>query len=351
VVATVTPLIDAFRAAKDQFPTENDDFAPELMVLPNGIAELLRSIHEYRSAIPFVVEHVRCAEKFWAQIPMSDTNQWRLGCKNCLEAKIELAETLAAAGDVAEALLAFDECCSFLRDHKATLRPPTLSDMALEDLVALAMSVERNKGLLLTEAGKFAEAEAAFQNARAVLKQEEEAQGTLACLDEEMRVHLGVGELHWLSGRRDQAKTAFEAARQLVAPLSPQLRRSVRGMVLAYLQLLATCPDPTVRDFERALKEAQPFLNAKDAFSLLGAIYHAAGRHNEALTVLTKRVELVDGGTAEDYFYLAMTHGHLGDKKAAAKWYDDAVKWADARNPNTVVLRRLRSDAAALLGK
>ena len=56
------------------------------------------------------------------------------------------------------------------------------------------------------------------------------------------------------------------------------------------------------------------------------------------------------GGDSFDWFFLAMSHWQLDQKEEARKWYDQAVACMDKNQPHTEDLRRLRAEAAELLG-
>ncbi len=50
------------------------------------------------------------------------------------------------------------------------------------------------------------------------------------------------------------------------------------------------------------------------------------------------------------WFFLAMALSQTGDKDQARPWYDRAVDWMEERRPKDPELRRLRDEAAAVLG-
>jgi tetratricopeptide (TPR) repeat protein len=57
------------------------------------------------------------------------------------------------------------------------------------------------------------------------------------------------------------------------------------------------------------------------------------------------------GGGAYDFFFLAMTYWHQGNKKEAREMYDRAVAWTEKNKPDDFELRKFRAEAAALLGQ
>lgn len=55
-------------------------------------------------------------------------------------------------------------------------------------------------------------------------------------------------------------------------------------------------------------------------------------------------------GTAREWFFIAMAHWHLDQKQEARQWYDQAVALQETNAPADPELRRLRAQAASLLG-
>ena len=51
-----------------------------------------------------------------------------------------------------------------------------------------------------------------------------------------------------------------------------------------------------------------------------------------------------------EWFPLAMSLWHLGEKTEARRFYDRSVTWMEERRPNDPELVRLRQEAAELLG-
>ena len=87
----------------------------------------------------------------------------------------------------------------------------------------------------------------------------------------------------------------------------------------------------------------------------LGAAYYRAGRWEEAITTLTKSTELVDGENGSMYFFLAMAHWQLGNKAAAANWYNKAMEWIENSNINWLsdqgqMIYDIYLEAAELMG-
>ena len=68
-------------------------------------------------------------------------------------------------------------------------------------------------------------------------------------------------------------------------------------------------------------------------------------RGSEAFRIASK------GGISHDWFFLAMSHWQLGDKKQARQWYDQAVAWMDKHMPQNEELIRFHAEAAEVLGE
>ena len=77
---------------------------------------------------------------------------------------------------------------------------------------------------------------------------------------------------------------------------------------------------------------------------------HTAGDWTSAVTALKKAIELNSGGHAWDWFFLAMARWRLGENDAALRCYQKAVAWMDSISPGHEELRRIRREAAELLG-
>jgi uncharacterized protein HemY len=117
---------------------------------------------------------------------------------------------------------------------------------------------------------------------------------------------------------------------------------------------LATSADPEFRDPKKAVALATNAVGlapkARHIWNTLGAAHYRAGDWKAAVTALGKSMELRQGGDAFDWFFLAMAHWQMGDKKQARRWYDKAVPWMEKNRPQDEELRCFQAEAAALLG-
>jgi serine/threonine protein kinase/Flp pilus assembly protein TadD len=117
--------------------------------------------------------------------------------------------------------------------------------------------------------------------------------------------------------------------------------------------LLATSPEPRLRDPERAVALAQKAVRQKPIagfLTTLGVAYYRVGKWREAIKNLETATKLRGGPLGEGYFFLAMAHAQLGETEKAKRHYQQAVQWMQDHEPNDPQLLRFRAEAEALLG-
>jgi tetratricopeptide (TPR) repeat protein len=142
--------------------------------------------------------------------------------------------------------------------------------------------------------------------------------------------------------RNDKAKEAEQAYRQAIA---------------VHEQRAAKFPDKPEFQYEWSLSYsdlANILAGRPDQgayWSALGAHQYRAGKWTEAVAALEKSSALPDGPHAgTTALFLAMAQWQLGNKDQARERYDEAVKWVEKNQPQDEQLRRLRAEAAGLLG-
>jgi tetratricopeptide (TPR) repeat protein len=232
--------------------------------------------------------------------------------KSYAVAHFNLGNALYAKGDVNGAIAAFRAATRLKKDYP---------------------EAHNNLGSALAKKGRLDQAIAAFRAATRLKKDYPEA-------------HMNLGIALQNKGRLDEAVAVFREALKL-APNSPLVHNA-----LAWL--LATCPDPKLRDPAQAVKLAKRAVKLAPKvggfWNTLGVAHYRAGQWQAARTALKKSMELSKGGDAGDWFFLAMTTWQLGDKAKARSWYDRAVAWMDKKAPKDPELARFRAETAALLG-
>jgi serine/threonine protein kinase/Tfp pilus assembly protein PilF len=116
---------------------------------------------------------------------------------------------------------------------------------------------------------------------------------------------------------------------------------------------LATDADPRFHDGKLAVELARHVVQVQPRnpgyWNTLGAAYYRAGDCKACVAALEKGISLRKGGDSFDFFFLAMAHWKLGEKKEARARYDQAVQWMGKNRPGDEDLRRFRAEAAELL--
>ncbi len=122
-----------------------------------------------------------------------------------------------------------------------------------------------------------------------------------------------------------------------------------------YAWFLATCPQPVFRDPVRSVNMAQQATglvpDLAEYWNTLGVARYRAGAWKESLTALERSCDLGNGGTAFDFYFMAMAHFQLNHKDKAEKFYEKAQ--ADSGGSTTLIepITHLGQEASALLGK
>ena len=119
--------------------------------------------------------------------------------------------------------------------------------------------------------------------------------------------------------------------------------------------LLATDPDPKLRDPARALHLAEEAVSISAdhvaSWNTLGVARYRAGDWAGAIEVLERSaLSSPDSlGTAFDHFFLAMAWCQLQHEDRGREWYERGVAWVARHRPGHPVLERFREEANSLL--
>ena len=131
------------------------------------------------------------------------------------------------------------------------------------------------------------------------------------------------------------------------------LRPECQSVASHLAWLLATCPDPRLRNPVEAVSLAKKAVEQEPKqgryWNCLGAAHYRARQWNAAVDAFNRSMELREGGSTIDWFLLAMAYWQLGDKVESRKWYDKAVKWMEKNEPEDAEQRRFHLEATALL--
>jgi RNA polymerase sigma-70 factor (ECF subfamily) len=118
--------------------------------------------------------------------------------------------------------------------------------------------------------------------------------------------------------------------------------------------LLTNWPDEKLRNPKEALEAAQRLVKHKRtdrSLILSAAAKYRLGKYQECITELQEARTLGTGIVhLTPAFFLAMAHYRLGDKNAARRWYAGEAARMENNKTNDTIARRLRDEAAKLLG-
>jgi tetratricopeptide (TPR) repeat protein len=162
--------------------------------------------------------------------------------------------------------------------------------------------------------------------------------------------YIELGEMLAQQGKCDEAVALYRQALKI----NPDNARSSAWAHNNLAWLAATSADPKFRDPKQAVTSAERAVTLRPGvakyWNTLGAAHYALGDWKACVQAVTKSMELRKGGASYDWFLLAMAHWKLGEKDKARERYDKAVEWMDKNEPNNEELRRLRAEAAEVLG-
>jgi tetratricopeptide (TPR) repeat protein len=223
------------------------------------------------------------------------------------------------------------------------------------------VSLHNGLGTVRLDAGRLAAAKQDFERALALMEKVPDSiarsPGSSAfLLTGRSRCHVGLGNVLFESGKPDESVREFAAARQdYEAMLKPN--RGVPDPARRYAWFLLTCPVRELRDPKRALDLVRGELNRLEkgdpewaaSLKLVRLATYRAGDWKGSLDYPSMHVP----HRAQDgWFWLVqgMARWQLGDAKAARESYDAGVAWTEKNRPTDLDLRRLRAEAAALLG-
>jgi tetratricopeptide (TPR) repeat protein len=187
--------------------------------------------------------------------------------------------------------------------------------------------------------------------------------GQLGDLDELTRLGMIAWDRNQFAAARDHYLKAIALADSTNdASSQPGLRANLSTSLNNLAWLLATCPDTTLREPERAVKNARRAVEIApqngDWWNTLGVACYRAGQWEEARKALYRSMELRNEGDSMDWFFLALVHLKLGHPERARVWYDKAVAWIrriETEHPyryqyNGDELHRFHLEAAQELG-
>jgi tetratricopeptide (TPR) repeat protein len=265
--------------------------------------------------------------------------------KDYLEAHGNLGIALAGKGRLDEAIAEFREAIRIKKEDPET---------------------HYNLGVALERMGRLDEAIAEFREAIRLKKDYLEAHGNLGnLLGKKGRLDEAIAECREaIRIKKEDPKThanlgATLADNDRLVEAIAEFREAIRlqpNFAYAHNSLawiLATCPDPKLRNYPQAVQSAKKAVQLAPgdgaSWNTLGWALYRTGTWKEAVAALEKSMALSKGGNSWDWFVLAMAYHQLGEKQKARRWYDKAVRWMEKNQPKDVKLRRFRREAGELL--
>ena len=176
-------------------------------------------------------------------------------------------------------------------------------------------------GMTLWIQGRLADAEAVFRESIEWFRHRVDPPEPLLYWQNFGSAHNRLGRLLRNAGREDEARVEFQKAATI------WLER------------------PVLEKIERARVEAEAAPKGADRWHALGETYSAFGQWQEAIEAFKKRDRI--GGSAWQWFPIAVAHQQLGQTSEARAWFDKAIDWMDARQESR--LRQKQAEAAVTL--
>jgi serine/threonine protein kinase len=268
-----------------------------------------------------------------------------------------LGQELSASGQTKKADALFTKALESLAKYPRT---PVETQLAWRER---ALTYER-RGHLRAAAGRFADAEADYRESLALLEKLAKVNKFWAgfvCAAQASSQE-GLGNVVWATGRGPEAKAAFRRAEEIGLQKLRTNPRKDFGVLQVLARFYVNCPDEKFRKPAQAVELAQEALeNARkarpyhlrdevDCWTMVGAAQYRAGNWQAALRAFQQAQKLPVGEQGFNLFFLAMTYWQLGDKDQARSCNDKAALWMNQFRPEDEQLRRLRDEAAALVG-
>jgi tetratricopeptide (TPR) repeat protein len=147
-------------------------------------------------------------------------------------------------------------------------------------------------------------------------------------------------------GNERGAEAAFRSALRAMA----ESAKAANGLSW----LLSTCEDSTLRSPNEAREFAERAVRADPAsanfINTLGAALYRTGDIDGAVRTMDEAIGVRGDGNSEDWYFRAMARWKLGERDAARTDFGRAETWMHEHADASRELRRIRDEAARLLG-
>ncbi|MCI0379141.1 MAG: protein kinase [Gemmataceae bacterium] len=216
-------------------------------------------------------------------------------------------------------------------------------------------TLHQNLGILLRTTKQYEQAVAAYRRAYELDAENTSVLHQFAMTLEEY------GQACRRSAQWEKAMASFAEASHLPRLFEEVGKSKVFRCHRDHAWLLATCPDPKLRNPALALTQAGKAVTLNDtdaeSWTTLGVARYRTRDWDGAVAALERACQLSAGGGAAEHFFLAMTQVQLGRKEQARQSFDLAVKRMKDKqksiNANPVMkeeLGRFHHEAVEALG-
>jgi tetratricopeptide (TPR) repeat protein len=152
------------------------------------------------------------------------------------------------------------------------------------------------------------------------------------------------------AGRRGEAICQITRVERIVGQFTEKqygYSLAIKGLA----RFLVTSSDPQLRNASKAAQLVQPLVQSGGShvfWTIRGICDYRLDKFASALLAFKSATEQSAGGTAEMWYFLAMTHWQLGNKLEARTWYEKAQAWMEKQPHPSDEILRFRDEAAAL---
>jgi tetratricopeptide (TPR) repeat protein len=164
---------------------------------------------------------------------------------------------------------------------------------------------------------------------------------------DDAEAHKSLGRVLSDQGKLDAAIAEFREAIRLQPDYAEALNSLAWTLVLKTKRPRREYDEGVVRS--RKAVELAP--NDGNFANTLALAEYRLGHWAESMAASERAMALRDGGSAWDWFLLAMALCQRAEKDEARKWFDKAVAWTKEKEPKNAELRQFWTEASELLGQ
>jgi len=264
--------------------------------------------------------------------------QYQKAIDDCRESLWRMSSAPPDKSDIARDYLTRGQCYLRLGENeKAEADFQTAAELSPNDY-----RTYYQRALAYEQVGQFRKATNDFTEA---IKRSANATNVLA------QLYYQRGQNYLRLGENDKAEADFRR----VPEYAPGDVMGYNNLAWFYVTGPATFRSPE-KALPLALKAVELGQTNHNELNTLGVVYYRLGQLTNAIATLETGIKADSGGgSAHDFFFLAMSYGRLGDPARAQEYFLKATNWVAAQinaSPNDKAeLDAFRAEAEAVLGK